>query len=90
MKAVVFHGVGDNTVTRFSIGMAMLKNLTMQIGNCPHGKYIPSLIDSVLEVKADPLKVLTEVEPITDHISAYKAFDKRNSGWVKVELKPGA
>ena len=43
-----------------------------------------------MEGKVDPLKVLTEVEPMTDAISAYKAFDKRKSGWVKVELKPAA
>ena len=82
-------GVYPETMTRFPIGMAMLKNLTMQMGNCPHRKYIPRLIDAVMEGKADPLKVLTEVEPMTDAISAYKAFDKRKSGWVKVELKPG-
>ena len=82
-------GVYPETMTRFPIGTAMLKNLTMQMGNCPHRKYIPRLIDAVMEGKADPLKVLTEVEPMTDAISAYKAFDKRNSGWVKVELTPG-
>ncbi len=51
------------------------------MGNCPHRKYIPRLIDSVLGGKVDPLKVLTEVEPLTDAISAYKEFDKRKSGW---------
>ena len=83
-------GVYPDTMTRFPIGMAMMKNLTLQMGNCPHRKYIPRLIDSVLDGKVDPLKVLTEIEPMTDAISAYKAFDKRKSGWVKVELKPGA
>ena len=83
-------GVYPETMTRFSIGMAMMKNLTLQMGNCPHRKYIPRLIEAVVAGKVDPLKVLTEIEPMTDAISAYKAFDKRKSGWVKVELKPGA
>ena len=83
-------GVYPETMTRFPIGMAMLKNLTLQMGNCPHRKYIPRLINAVVAGKADPLKVLTEVEPMTDAIAAYKAFDKRRSGWVKVELKPAA
>jgi threonine dehydrogenase-like Zn-dependent dehydrogenase len=82
-------GVYPETMTRFPIGMAMMKNLTMQMGNCPHRKYIPRLIEAVVAGKADPLKVLTEVEPMTDAISAYKAFDKRKSGWLKVELKAG-
>jgi hypothetical protein len=29
--------------------MAMMKNVTMQMDNCPHRKYIARPIDSVLE-----------------------------------------
>ncbi|MDG3006180.1 zinc-dependent alcohol dehydrogenase [Paludisphaera mucosa] len=83
-------GVYPETMTRFPIGVAMNKNLTLQMGNCPHRKYIPRLIEAVVAGKVDPLKVLSEIEPMTDAISAYKAFDSRKSGWVKVELKPGA
>ena len=35
----------------------------------------------------DPVQILTQVEPLTDVINAYKAFDQRQSGWIKVELK---
>ena len=35
----------------------------------------------------DPAKVLTKVEPIADVIKAYEAFDKREPGWIKVELE---
>jgi threonine dehydrogenase-like Zn-dependent dehydrogenase len=83
-------GVYPETMTRFPIGMAMMKNLTLQMGNCPHRRIIPTLIEAVRAGRVDPLKVLTQVEPMTDAISAYKAFDKRKSGWVKVELKPGS
>ena len=38
----------------------------------------------------DPANVLTQTEPLADAIEAYKAFDKREAGWVKVELKPEA
>jgi hypothetical protein len=38
----------------------------------------------------DPTQVLTQVEPMTDAIAAYKAFDRREAGWIKVELKPRA
>ncbi len=81
-------GVYPETMTRFPIGMAMMKNLSLQMGNCPHRHYIPRLIEAVRGGKVDPLKVLTQVEPITDAIEAYKAFDKRRAGWVKVELRP--
>jgi threonine dehydrogenase-like Zn-dependent dehydrogenase len=36
----------------------------------------------------DPRQVLTQQEPLTSAIEAYKAFDTRQPGWVKVELAP--
>lgn len=38
----------------------------------------------------DPAELLTQTEPLEDAIEAYKAFDRRQSGWVKVELTPDA
>jgi threonine dehydrogenase-like Zn-dependent dehydrogenase len=72
----------------FPIGEAMDKNLTIKAGNTPHRKYIPELIEMVEAGMVDPAEVLTQTEPLEDAIEAYKAFDKRESGWVKVELKP--
>jgi len=37
----------------------------------------------------DPISVLTNVEPMTDVLTAYREFDQRKPGWVKVELVPG-
>ncbi len=68
----------------------MNKNLTINMGNCNHRKYIPMLVDLVRNGTVDPTKVLTQVEPIMSAIDAYKAFDRRQPGWVKVELVPGA
>lgn len=81
-------GVYPETMTRFPIGMAMMKNLTLRMGNCPHRKYLPGLIEIVRSRKIQPLKVLTAVEPMTDAIAAYEAFDQRLAGWVKVKLQP--
>jgi threonine dehydrogenase-like Zn-dependent dehydrogenase len=72
----------------FPIGNAMEKNLTIRMGNCNHRKYIPRLLDWIRAGVVDPGKVLTQVEPMTDVIEAYKAFDKRTPGWVKVMLEP--
>jgi threonine dehydrogenase-like Zn-dependent dehydrogenase len=38
----------------------------------------------------DPSEILTQQEPLTSAIEAYKAFDERQPGWIKVELKPSA
>lgn len=72
----------------FPIGAALDKNLTIKAGNTPHRKYIPDLIELVEAGAIDPAQILTQAEPLEDAIEAYKAFDRRESGWVKVELKP--
>jgi len=38
----------------------------------------------------DPAEVLTQVEPITSVLEAYRAFDRRAPGWIKVKLEPAA
>jgi threonine dehydrogenase-like Zn-dependent dehydrogenase len=34
--------------------------------------------------------VLTQREPVMNALEAYKAFDQRQPGWIKVELLPAA
>ncbi|HEY0778565.1 MAG TPA: zinc-dependent alcohol dehydrogenase [Gemmatirosa sp.] len=74
----------------FPIGQAMNKNLTLQMGNCNHRKYLPHLVELVESGVVDPRQILTQVEPMTDVLSAYEAFNERRPGWIKVELKPAA
>jgi threonine dehydrogenase-like Zn-dependent dehydrogenase len=81
-------GVYPQTHQFFPIGAATNKNLTINMGNCNHRKYIPPLVDLVRNGTVNPQKILTQVEPMTAVIDAYKAFDTRQSGWVKVELVP--
>ena len=83
-------GVYPPTQKSFPIGMAMNKNLTINMGNCNHRKYIPPLVDMVRDGTVDPAKILTQVEPMMSVLDAYKAFDRRQPGWVKVELVPGS
>jgi threonine dehydrogenase-like Zn-dependent dehydrogenase len=67
----------------------MGKNLTVKMGDCNHRAYLPHLVELVATGAFDPATVLTQVEPLTDVIEAYKAFDRREAGWVKVMLEPG-
>ena len=64
------------------------KNLSLRMGNCPHRKYLPLLLDMVRNGTIDPAQLLTRQEPLMSAIEAYKEFDKRSPGWVKVELQP--
>jgi threonine dehydrogenase-like Zn-dependent dehydrogenase len=79
---------GSTPTANFPIGEALDKNLTIKAGNTPHRKYIPDLIELVEAGAIDPAAILTQTEPLTDAIEAYKAFDRRESGWIKVELRP--
>ncbi len=81
-------GVYPETAQFFPIGKAMNKNLTLQMGNCNHRRYVPMLVDLVRSGAVNPLDILTQTEPLTDAITAYEAFDKRQPGWIKVELDP--
>ncbi|WP_261663444.1 hypothetical protein [Deinococcus sp. Marseille-Q6407] len=83
-------GVYPPQMTTYPIGKAMNKNLTVRMGNCNHRTIIPKLVDLVAAGVVDPAKVLTEHEHMHSAIDAYKAFDKRQPGWIKVELKPQA
>ncbi|MNY11162.1 hypothetical protein D3C86_1441770 [compost metagenome] len=77
-------------MTRFPIGEAMNKNLTIKMGNCPHRRYIPALIELVRTNAVNPAEILSQQKPLANAIDAYKAFDKREPDWIKVELEPSA
>jgi threonine dehydrogenase-like Zn-dependent dehydrogenase len=81
-------GVYPDEMRSSPLGSAMNKNLTVKMGNCNHRKYIPMLVDLVKNGTVDPSRVLTQRAPITSAIEAYKSFDKREEGWMKVELLP--
>ncbi|HJV83882.1 MAG TPA: zinc-dependent alcohol dehydrogenase [Noviherbaspirillum sp.] len=81
-------GVYPPSDTAFPIGMAMNKNLTIRMGNCNHRKYIPRLIDLIRTGVFDPRALVTQQKPMDSVIDAYKAFDTRQPGWLKVELRP--
>jgi threonine dehydrogenase-like Zn-dependent dehydrogenase len=81
-------GVYPPTAQSFPIGQAMSKNLRINMGNCNHRKYIPSLIEIVQSGVVEPLGILTKTQRFSDAVAAYKAFDVRQPGWTKVELMP--
>jgi threonine dehydrogenase-like Zn-dependent dehydrogenase len=83
-------GVYPQTAGFFPIGSAMNKNLTVNMGNCNHRKYVPMLLELVETGAVNPSEILTQVTPLGMAVDAYKAFDRREEGWIKVELEPAA
>jgi threonine dehydrogenase-like Zn-dependent dehydrogenase len=70
----------------FPIGAAMNKNLTIRMGNCNHRKYVPDLVELVRTGAIDPTAIITQRAGMDSVIDAYKEFDLRRPGWLKVEL----
>lgn len=81
-------GVYPLTMRTWPIGAAMNKNLTVQMGNCPHRAIIPQLVALVASGVSDPAQLLTQIKPVGDALEAYRNFDSHRSGWVKVALAP--
>ena len=75
-------------VKSFPIAHAVEKNLSIKSGNCNHRKYIPKLLELVRAGIVHPTEVLTQIEPMSDAIEAYRQFDRRAPGWIKVMLEP--
>lgn len=81
-------GVYPDTALTFPIGKAMNKSLTVKMGNCNHRRFVPELIEMVRAGRVDPSAILTHTGPLVSAIDAYKAFDRRETGWTKVRLTP--
>jgi len=81
-------GVYPDTMEGLPVGQAMGKNLTIKMGNCNHRRYIPELLRIVQRGEFDPSILVTRQGPLVDAISAYESFDRREAGWLKVELRP--
>jgi threonine dehydrogenase-like Zn-dependent dehydrogenase len=80
-------GVYPQTSEIYPIGKAMNKNLNIVMGNCHHRSYIPDLLNKVQAGIVDPTRILTQKESFANIIDAYKHFDLRQEGWIKVALK---
>lgn len=81
-------GVYPPQMTRFPLGEAMNKNLSLKMGNCNHRRYIPGLVDLVRTGAIDPSTVLTQITDVPSVLDAYATFDQREAGWTKVALNP--
>src|SRR5579884_3458268 len=72
----------------FDFGKAFGKNITIRMGDCPHRRYLPKLVRMVASGVLHPARILTKRLAFDDAIDAYRAFDKHEQGWLKVELVP--
>jgi len=72
----------------FNLGAFMEKGMSMAAGQTPVQKYWPTLLPLVQSGELDPTTVITQILGLGDAPEAYKRFNAKDEGWVKVLLKP--
>jgi threonine dehydrogenase-like Zn-dependent dehydrogenase len=79
-------GLYPDSLECFPIGLVCGKNLAINAGACHHRRLIPKLLRMIEAGTIDPSKLVTHRMPLTGAVEAYKAFDTRQPGWIKVEF----
>ena len=79
-------GIGD----KLPIGAMMQKGLTIKTGQTHVQKYLPELLQLVLEGKIDTTDLISHRLPLEQAPEAYKNFHDNPNEWTKVVLKPHA
>ena len=80
----VYGGIGD----KLPIGAFMQKGLTMKTGQTHVQKYLPHLLELILEGRIDTTDLISHRLPLEQAAEGYKNFHDNPDEWTKVVLKP--
>jgi len=81
-------GVYGGFLDKFPLGAAFAKGLTLKMGQTNVHRYLPRLLDYILQEKIDPSFVITHRIPLGDAPEGYKIFHDKAEGCIKVVMKP--
>jgi len=81
-------GVYAGFVDKIPMGAAMNKALTFKMGQMFGQKYMPMLLDRVLEGEVDPSRVFTHQLPLEQAPQGFELFKQKKDNCIKVLLKP--
>ncbi len=81
-------GVYAGFVDKMPIGAAMNKALTFKMGQMFGQKYMPMLLDRVVEGEIDPSRVFTHKLPLEEAKQGFELFKHKKDNCIKVLLKP--
>lgn len=81
-------GVYTGTLNGLAMGAAMNKGLTFKMGQTHVQKYLPQLLELVVDKKIDPSFVITHTVNLSEAPDAYEMFNNKTHGCIKVVLKP--
>merc|ERR1712130_864767 len=82
--------IGDyyGLANHFPVGMLFEKGITLRAGIVPVQKYWKELLQYIDEGKVDPSNIVTHHMSLEDIAQAYKMFDLKENGAIKVIIHP--
>lgn len=83
-------GVYGGYLDKIPMGSAINRGLTFRMAQTPVQRYLPQLMDRIVNGEIDPSFVITDQGRLEDGPELYKKFRDRKDGCIKVVLKPAA
>lgn len=83
-------GVFVEPAMPFPVGPAFMKDVTLRIGLADVPRHLPPLLALVQSGRLHPRELITHRLPLRDGRDAYRLFDERREGCLKVVLDPSA
>ncbi|MFT5775809.1 alcohol dehydrogenase family protein [Hyphomonas sp.] len=81
-------GVNQTMDFKFPMALAFIKGLTFRTGTCSVPAQWPELIPLIQAGKLRPERTVTHHMPLSEGAEAYRMFDARENGAMKMILKP--
>lgn len=81
-------GVYGGFLDKVPMGSAINRGLTFRMAQTPVQRYLPQLLQRIVEGEIDPSFVITHRGSLEDGTDFYKTFRDKKDGCVKVVLKP--
>lgn len=81
-------GVYVGNLDNIPIGTAMNKGLTFKMGQTHVPRYLDFLLDKILEEAIDPSHIITHRIKLKNAPEAYKTFNEKENGCIKVIMTP--
>ncbi len=83
-------GVYGGLADKFPLGALMNKGLTVKTGQTHVQRYVPTLLEHIRSGRIDPSFVVTHRLPLSQAPYAYKIFNEKRDGAIKIVLDPAA
>ena len=81
-------GVYGGVLDKIPMGSAINRGLTFKMAQTPVQRYLPQLLNRIIEGEIDPSFVITHRASLEDGPDLYKTFRDKQDGCIKVVMKP--